>query len=188
MNRIVCSAILAGCCLSFANVSLAQGYLGGSVGVTKVDEEGFEDDNGFKITGGYKFNKNFALEASYVDLGEFQAEDEVVEVIEYLVGESLREVSVDITGIELSAVGFAPVSDNAAFFARVGIFKWDADVRVETTWYGSGTSTEDGSDPFLGAGFYFDISDRLAFKAEYIRYDAFEGDVDFIGAGLNIKF
>lgn len=188
MKRMICFLLLATLGLAGINSAFAQGYLGAAVGSTSPDEEGFDSDNGFKFTGGYRINKNIALEASYVDLGEFEADDDLVAAAEYLSGTSLNGVSVEITGIELSVIGFAPVSDVVALFARVGVFNWDADLVVETTFYGSGSVSEDGSDPFLGAGIQLDVSERVAIKAEFVRYDAYEGDVDFMGAGLHIKF
>ena len=51
-------------------------YMGAGFGSTKIDDDGFDDidfddsDVGFKLFGGYSFNQNFAIEATYFDLGE----------------------------------------------------------------------------------------------------------------------
>ena len=80
--------------LSSINTALADGYLGLSYGTTSPDESGFEDDNGFKITGGGKLNDNFAVEVSYTDLGAFEMDRALVREIEYFVGYDLDGVDI----------------------------------------------------------------------------------------------
>src|SRR3954469_6849620 len=74
------SALLAAAGLAAAPV-LAQdsgGYIGASAGNTRFDGPGVsgsssltqdDTDSGFKIWSGYQFNRNFAVEVGYVDLG-----------------------------------------------------------------------------------------------------------------------
>jgi OOP family OmpA-OmpF porin len=59
---------------------LAQAFVGGSIGQGDIDDEittnlitsGTVDgkDTAWKVFGGYMFNRNFGVEAAYVNLGE----------------------------------------------------------------------------------------------------------------------
>src|SRR5688572_33463368 len=80
--RTLAAAALAATGFFFATQCLAQPYAGFSVGQADVDESmvipalidpgGNVDgkDGAFKLFGGYQFNRNFALEAAFVDLGD----------------------------------------------------------------------------------------------------------------------
>jgi hypothetical protein len=97
-------------------------------------------------------------------------------------------VSVEVDGIEFALVGHAPLSDTFSIFGRVGIFMWDAEIKIDTVSFGSESETDDGSDAFFGADLSFDVGSQAALRVEYTRYDAADGDIDFIGAGLDFRF
>ena len=167
----------------------AKGYFSGSFGISKSQESGFEDDKGFKIGGGYKLNDNFAIEVAYVDLGEFEADDESVSTLEFISGYSIDKAYVEIDGFEFNVLASAPVSGNAAVFAKLGFFIWDAAAKVDFTSFGNQTvSDDDGNDLLFGIGFMVGVSKKVAFKCEYTRYDAFDGDSDLLSAGINLSF
>ena len=47
-------------------------YVGAGVGQSKIEADDInfdEDDTGFKVFGGYQFNKYFAVELAYIDGG-----------------------------------------------------------------------------------------------------------------------
>lgn len=168
--------------------SHAAGYFGASVGSTSPDDDGFDDSNGYRITLGYDVNPNISIEGSYTNLGEFDADDDLISALEFVTGVALDDVSVDVDGIELAVVGKVPLSDTVTFFGKAGIFMWDADFKIDTVSSGSDTETDDGSDPFFGFGVGFDVSKALVLNLEYNAYEASEGDVDYFGASANIKF
>ncbi|HAU16024.1 MAG TPA: hypothetical protein DCS92_20055 [Gammaproteobacteria bacterium] len=174
--------------LSSINTALADGYLGLSYGTTSPDESGFEDDNGFKITGGGKLNDNFAVEVSYTDLGAFEMDRALVREIEYFVGYDLDGVDIEISGVEVSGMGIAPVNETLSLFGRIGIFLWDAELNVDVSGYGSGSDSDDGNDLFLGIGAMVNLSQAVSLKAEFSRYEAYEGDIDFMHLGFNVYF
>jgi opacity protein-like surface antigen len=168
--------------------SHAAGYIGISFGSTSPDEDGFDDSNGYKLTAGYNANENVSLEASFTNLGEFDADDDLIAVLEFFSGFAIDDASIEVDGIEFAVLGHAPLSDTASIFGRVGIFMWDADFKIDTVSFGSDSETDDGSDVFFGAGLSFDVGSQAALKVEYTMYDAADGDIDFLGAGLDIRF
>ena len=168
--------------------SHAAGYVGVSFGSTSPDDDDFDDSNGYRLTVGYNANENVSIEASITNLGEFDADDDLIAILEFFSGVAIDDVSVEVDGIEFALIGRAPLSDTVAIFGRAGLFMWDAKVEVETVAFGSDSETEDGSDPFFGAGLSFDVSPQAALRVEYTQYEADDVDIDFIGAGLDIRF
>jgi len=168
--------------------SQAAGYIGVSFGSTSPDEDGFDDSDGYKLTAGYNANENVSIEASFTNLGEFDADDDALAALEFFSGISIDGASVEVDGIEFAVVGHAPLSDTISIFGRAGIFMWDAKYKIDTVSFGSDSETDDGSDVFFGAGLSFDVGSQAALRVEYSQYDAADGDIDFIGAGLDISF
>jgi OOP family OmpA-OmpF porin len=78
---LIAGVLLALCTNVYAadkNVKQMGVYLGATVGATKYDDDGAVTDSNFddedylaQIIAGYKFNKYFALDARYVDLGNY---------------------------------------------------------------------------------------------------------------------
>ncbi|PRY67359.1 outer membrane beta-barrel protein [Halomonas ventosae] len=128
MKRLIATAALAGL---VASPAFAQSYqyspaegpyvgagfgqaktdadldLGGALrseGLTVISDSNDDSDIGYKIYAGYQFNPNFAVEASYVDFGKFEANATVVD------GEPIG-VSADasIDGFGFALVGKLPI-------------------------------------------------------------------------------
>ena len=168
--------------------SHAAGYIGVSFGSTSPDDDDFEDSNGYRLTVGYNANENVSVEASLINLGEFDADDDAIAAVEFFSGVAIDDVSVEVDGIEFALVGHAPLSDTVSIFGRAGIFMWDAEFKIDTVSFGSASETDDGSDPFVGAGLSFNVGSQAALRVEYTQYEADDVDIDFVGAGLDIRF
>ncbi|AUM14701.1 outer membrane beta-barrel protein [Ketobacter alkanivorans] len=166
----------------------AAGYLGASIGFSSTDEEGFEDDNGFRLSGGFDLNRSFSIEASYTNLGEFEADGSMLNMISSLSGYSVSGASVEISGIEFSIVGVDKLSDKFSAYGRVGFFMWDADLNVHVSGYGSGSDNEDGSDLALGFGLMYEVSPNFKLKAGYSLYDVYDVDLHYTSVGANFGF
>lgn len=189
MKKLALAMMVSLISIAPAGVAFAGGYVGASFGTTSPDEEGFKDDTGYRITGGALLNPNFALEASYTSLGEFEADEDTRNAIGYLAGGyDVSDVSIEVTGVEFAAVGIAPLNDTFSLFGKIGLYMWDAEVNVDVAGYGSGSDSDDGNDPFFGVGFLVNVSQQISLKGEFNRYDAMDGDVDFLGVGLNLNF
>jgi OmpA-OmpF porin, OOP family len=156
-------------------------YAGAGFGTTKINDDGFDNnvddsDTGFKVFGGYSFNQNFAIEATYFDLGEASGS--------FGVGENF---DVGISGFGVSAVGVLPLSDMFSLFGKVGYASYDIDAHVEIVGVGSGSASDSQSDLTYGAGAalgFGQFEARLEFEA--INVDG--GDANMLSLGGLYRF
>lgn len=163
-------------CLIAASAGLAQagGYIGAAVGQTDVDVDisEFDDGDSISISGGYKFNKHIAIEASYIDLGE--AEDNIDPVW-----------TLEADGFNFAVVGILPIGNVVELFAKAGVFMWD--VSISEAGYGEFYS-EDGNDLSYGIGAAFNITPQFGLVAEYQRFDVDDEDLSNISIGARFNF
>ncbi|MBV5276839.1 outer membrane beta-barrel protein, partial [bacterium] len=71
-------------------------------------------DLGFKVFGGYQYNKYFAVEGGYFDLGQFGFNTSTVPA-----GTFSGEIK--LKGLNLDAVGILPITDKFSVFGRIGV-------------------------------------------------------------------
>ena len=155
-----------------ASFSHAGGYIGASLGQTDIDVPGFDDSTSIAISGGYKINNNFAVEGSYINLGE--SEDNIAPVW-----------TAETTGINLSAVGIIPVNNKIDIFGKAGMFMWDFSVDQA----GAGEIySDDGTDLSLGFGASIKMTNQFGLVFEYQTFDVDDEDFSNIsfGARLNL--
>lgn len=148
-----------------------------------------DKDIGFKLLGGYRFNRHFAIEGSYFDLGKFGFRAGM-QPSSNLAG-NIRPM-----GIGLDLVGFLPLSEKSALFARAG-FNY-TEVRESFSARGLAThpyaksDNNDGNYKY-GVGFQHDFTDHIAMRAEVERYRIEEtiglmDDVDMFSLGIVYRF
>jgi len=159
--------------------------------------------SGFKLFGGYAFNENIAVEISYIDMGEidansrstgtfFDAADNPVD------GDLFASAKASITAFTLDASLNYPIASFAALFVKAGVYA--ADTKLELS-AGSSISpdnindsrTESSSGLHVGIGASFRVTDAVGLRAEWERLDNVEADggesdVDLISAALIYNF
>jgi len=143
----------------------AGAYISGSYGGYKSHGGEFDDENDMLGVGvGYQFNPMFALEAEYIDFGNFGNDD----------------VEGKLKGAGLSAIGRLPVTDSFGVYGKVGAFAsaFDVDAFDEDETY-------DEVSPFVGAGVDFRVTPQLTAFAEYNRYNVDSDENDFNGQITN---
>jgi len=174
-KALIASSIL----LLSATVNAEGGYLGLSAGKTDMDLKDFDDGGSFAATLGYKVNKNFAVEASYIDLGESENDED------YL----LHDLTVDGHGFNLSLVGILPIHEKIDIFAKVGAFMWDISLNEAGT---GELVTENSTDLSLGLGISANLTDQCSVVFEYqefqIEDEVFDGDISNISIGARFNF
>lgn len=208
MKRLIATAALAGLVASPAfaqsyQYSPAEGpYLGAGIGYATMDNDTLDEldnlgldtddsDTGYKLFAGYQFNPNFAVEASYLDFGDFTANATVTDGV----NTATADIEGSIEGFGFALVGKLPIQSGFSVHGKLGMIAWDGDVSGTARLNGDviydGESGEDGTDPFYGIGAEYEI-DRIMMRAEYERYDISDSgedfEVDLFSASLGYRF
>jgi len=148
----------------------AGGYVGGSAGYTDFPNE-FDGAASLAATGGYQVNDYFAVEASYLYLGE---SDEDV---------SFEPQEVELTGFNFSAVGIFPATKQIDLFGKVGVLVWDVDQSGP-----EGDSSFDGNDLSLGLGGAFHVTQEFSIIAEVQRFEIEDESLTNFSVGARLNF
>jgi OmpA-OmpF porin, OOP family len=159
-------------------------YAGASVGTTKLSDDSFDGsgadiddtDTGFKIYGGYSFNDNFAIEASWFDLGEVSGNF------------GPDSFSVGVSGLNASAVGRLPVSETFSLFGKLGFASYDLDAHVNLAGIGSGSDNSSETDLTYGVGAALSFGGQWEVRAEFEAINVDDGDANMISVGAMYRF
>ena len=188
--RRLAPAALAAAIGFFSAQGLAQPYLGFSVGQSDTDEDvaaGLIDsgtvdgkDTGFKLYGGYRVNRHFALEAGYVDLGE-------VGYRGTFTGLPVTNGQIETSGLNLSAVGIVPIGQSFSLFGKVGLFLWESEA-TDLTGGAPFRSTADDTDVSFGLGASFDFGRNFSLRGEWERFEVAGSDSDLLSVGFAYRF
>jgi len=148
-----------------------------------------ERDAGFKLFGGYRFCRYFALEGGYFNLGKFGFTATTVP-------DGTLAGSIRLQGANIDAVGILPFTDSFSAFGRFGANY----AQARDHFGGSGAvavldpsrDRSSTSDKF-GFGLEYDFTERLGARIEAERYrinDAVgnRGDVDMLSLGVLYRF
>lgn len=166
---------------------ITSSLLGNGFSSASIADE--DRDLGYKIFGGYQFNKNFALEGGYFDLGKFGFTASTVPA-------GTLTGNIKLKGLNLDAVGFLPITEKFSAFGRVGVNYAEA----TDAFTGAGSVRVTNPNPSkrdtnlkLGLGLQYAFTPSLAMRAEVERYrinDAVgnQGDMDLMSVGLVYRF
>ena len=195
-KKTMMAGLLAAAGLVASHAACAQvaaregGYAGVSFGVADIDrraavpnliDSGTVDgrDTGFKLFGGYMFNRVFGAELAWMKLrgvrysGTFQ-------------GSAVTNGEIDVNGFNLSAVGALPLGP-LVIFGKVGFLLWDSEASDIT----GGTpfaESFDGTDVSFGVGVSLNFTRNLGVRAEWERSKILNADADFVSVGLVYRF
>ena len=146
---------------TFAQAHDTGAFAGMSVG-SSDDDILNEEDNGYKLFVGYRFDRNFAGEIAFIDLGDFS-------------GGAIEQY-----GVAVDLMAIAPLSNNFELFGKLGLFSWTVEYPF---------SEDEGSDLMYGFGAQFHVAPQLSVRVEYEEFlDVSGGDVSLTSAGLSYRF
>jgi OOP family OmpA-OmpF porin len=173
-------------------------YMGASAGQTKFDTgitpitASLDDkDSGFKIFGGYDIDKNFSVEAHYVDFGEaslsgtngqtFRRDGTTSQF------NSAASIKSKASAWGVAVIAGIPVTESVRPFAKVGFNRVSSELTVTST---TATSTKENSTESLyGVGVEYSLTKAIALR---IEYEIHNGDDDLeaklLSAGLKFRF
>ncbi len=148
-----------------------------------------ENDNGFKVYGGYQFNRYFAIEGGYFDLGEHS-------YMATTTPTGSLSGTIEVNGFNLDIVGIVPFSERFSLFGLIGANHANAD----DTFAASGlvhipyaNASERGTKVKFGVGARWAFSHNVALRIEAERYRLADGvgndgDIDLYSIGLAFRF
>ena len=166
---------------------ITSGLLGSGLGVTTLQDH--DKDLGFKVFGGYEFNRWFSLEGGYFNLGKMGYDATTLPA-------GTLNGQIKVQGVNLDAVLKVPLTEKFSVFGRAGVIYADA----KDTFSGTGavivvnpSPSEKATNYKYGGGLQYDFTKSFGMRAEYERYrinDAVsnKGDLDLASIGLLFRF
>lgn len=201
---------LVGCAVMNSSFAMADDtfwYVGGNIGQSraKIDDariisqlpyaSTISDDNkgnAFKLFGGYQFNKNFALEGGYFNLGQFGYTATTIPIPSGSLNGNIK-----LQGLNLDAVGILPLGDKFSVFGRLGLQYAQAKDSFSSTGSVATPTNPNPSknafNPKAGLGLQYDFTRSLGMRVEAERFrinDAIgnTGDINMYSVGLVYRF
>lgn len=188
MRTLTCAALVAAACAAAPALSQEMNdtgfYVGGGFGQFNLDIDdagdfgnGIEDiveddDTSWKLFAGYRFNRFFALEANYVNLGSL---DERITA-----NGSDGRYRVKIDGFAPFVIGTIPLG-GWELFGKAGYYFYDTKLSTNLGNPGSGDfidSSSSDEDFVYGVGVGYTVLQRLHLRVEYERFDINTGNSD----------
>ena len=169
------------------NVRITSSLLGGGFFTTSITDR--DNDTGYKLFLGYQFNKYFAFEGGYFDLGKFGYTAATLPA-------GTLNGDIKLKGFNLDLVLNVPITEKFSVFGRVGANNAEA----KDTFTGTGFVSVSNPNPTkretnykFGGGLQVDFTPSVGMRAEIERYrinDAVgnKGDIDLVSIGLLIRF
>ena len=160
-----------------------------AAGLTTTGMSKDERDVAYKLFGGYQFNRHFAVEAGYFNLGKFGFTSTTTPA-------GTLNGQIRLQGLNLDLVGTLPLTENLSAIGRVGAQAANARDRFS----GTGAVAVQNANPRktevnykFGAGLQYAFSPSLLMRAEAERYrvnDAVgnHGGVNLFSVSLIIPF
>ena len=166
---------------------ISASLLGSGLTTTSMTRD--ESDTAYKLFGGYQFNRNFALEAGYFNLGKFGFTSTTVPT-------GTLDGRIKLQGVNLDLVGTLPLTERLSAIGRVGAQYASA----RDTFRGTGAvqvlnpnPSAKGTHYKAGVGLQYELSPSFLVRAEAERYrinDAVgnRGDVNLYSVSLVFPF
>jgi OOP family OmpA-OmpF porin len=125
------------------------------------------NDTGYKLFGGYQFNRSFGVELGYFDLGKFGFTSTTT------APNGTVEGQLKVRGINLDLVGAMPLTERFSVLGRIGV----TNARTRSSFAGTGavTVTDTGTSRRdtnlkVGAGLQYAFSPSFIVRGEVERY------------------
>jgi OOP family OmpA-OmpF porin len=132
------------------------------------------DADGWKIFGGYNFNKYIGIEATYYDLGHLED------------SEGISEFTADASAFDLAFRGILPLGNRFELFGKLG----PSNVTVDSTLNQPGanaTSDERHWKLYYSAGLALKLGQRFGLRADWEAW-AVEGTLQEYSLGAYFRF
>jgi len=158
MIKQITAATLLAVASFAASAAEPEFYVGGDVGSTKPKD--VSSESSFGVFGGYKFDENFAVEAGFRRLGNWEEDG----------------VDDKVTQLSLSVIGSVPVADQVSVYGRLGYN------RLEEKFEGEKAHE---NKALFGLGVSYQITKEISARVEWQRPMS---DVHNISVGVAYHF
>jgi OOP family OmpA-OmpF porin len=155
------------------------GYLGGALGQTRFTEwcdpgtTACDDkDRGWKVFGGYRFNRYFALEGSYINWGEVTASVGAV------------NVAAEQRSFGLAALGSLQLGPRFSVFGKVGMLSTEQETSRLTP--PASTVQRDETELHYGVGANYSLAQNWAIRGEWENTEKLK--VQMLSIGVEYRF
>jgi OOP family OmpA-OmpF porin len=180
-------------------------YLGGAVGGARANFDvgqllvnapagtAFTNDTsktGWKVFGGYQFDKYFGAELSYVNLGNYGFSGKIPPVT--------FSGNVKINGLGIAATGTLPLDKGFSLFGKIGGFYSQEKAAASATFFGTSATASGEDDRWVaqfGLGVKYAINQNVSVRLEAERYQdmgsnlaTVRADVTLYSIGLSYGF
>ena len=150
------------------------------------------------MRGGYEFNPNWSVEGTYTDLGQtFSGTAATLPAPPA----AITSGSQSTKAWSLAAVGKAPITQNRRLkaYGKLGVARWDSKINRTIANVAQPQLKEKGTDPVVGLGLEYDVSNQWTVRGGYERYfnvgknnnmlnGTVEKDVDALTIGASFNF
>ena len=161
-----------------ASALLAQNpYRGAYVGagLGSADPGGFDSAEFVEVHAGFRYGRYFALEAGFVQFGDFEFEG------------ITKDITKETVGLKVLAICHLPLGDRFGFHAGGGVLFSDSDedVTINGVMLSEGDS---GTGLALEGGIQFRLTDRWTLDLEYARYmlDTYDFELNLNGDNVDV--
>lgn len=169
------------------NDRIISGLLGGGFATTDISDD--DRDTGFKLLGGYQFNRYFALEGGYFDLGKFGFTATTLPA-------GTLNGTIKVKGLDLDAVGLYPFTEKFSALGRIGVISASAKDSFDGTglvFVPDPDRSKRAMNYKIGVGLQYDFTHNFGMRTEAERYrinDAVgnRGDIDLFSLGVIYRF
>jgi len=179
-----------------------------ALGVVNFDGSQSTDSDdtafGYKLFGGYSFYENIAVEFSYIDMGEVDANSSASGTFydamdNSIDGDLFASAKANVDAFTLDASLNVPMTSVIALIVKAGVYAADTKIELDAGGDIPGVENINYSETFsstglhYGIGINFKVTDAIGLRAEWERLDNVEAndgesDVDLFSAGLIYNF
>lgn len=121
-------------------------------------------DNSWNVSAGYQFNRHFAAEIGYVDLGE------TVTTAAFAGGGPVTAVT-EAKAFELLGVAMLPLTDRFSFYLKGGLYRSEAKSVSPGMGFGIGSGKENDTGFTFGGGVQYAITPNFGARFEWQNYN-----------------
>lgn len=140
---------------------LGAGRTRADIGTAGIAGSTDRDDNAWKAFGGYRINRNLAIEGGYVDLGKAS--------VNGTRGGAPAFGSTDSTVWQAAAVGTLPLGRQFALTGKLGVARAETDTAGSIGGVPIG-GTDHHTAPTYGVGLRYDVTKSFGVRGEWERF------------------